>query len=291
LRRVTDKHEPLLGGCRVVCGESGDLPCLQHLARYEFAAQHVRGKRVLDVACGTGYGSRLLAASGADSVVGLDISSEAIGYATEHYRAGNLSFRLGDAEHIGLDHGAVDVVVSFETIEHLARPEQYLAEVSRVMTAKGLFLLSTPNRRFASPWRPLRSPVNPFHAQEWLPEEFYPLLGSRFRHVKKWGQIRIANRTRQVWETWCRQRLNRWVVGPAYRMLQGTGWEAAGRKAYRRFCGADKDRFGDVPTGTAASMPENQRAHFRVAPAGEGEEFLVLLAVCSQSEDRGARRV
>jgi ubiquinone/menaquinone biosynthesis C-methylase UbiE len=281
-----DKHEPLLGGCRYVDGQSGDLPYLQHLARYDFAADYVRGKSVLDVASGTGYGSRLLAEAGAARVAGLDISSEAVCYATEHYRAGNLSFRVGDAEHIEVDSGTVDVVVSFETIEHLARPEQYLAEVSRVMTRDGLFLVSTPNRRFASPWRPLKEPVNPFHVQEWLPEEFYSLLGSRFRQVGQLGQIRIANRTRQVWETWCRQRLNRWLVKPAYRVFHGTGWEGMARKAYRSICGPDKDRFGDVPDGTAQSDLERQRTHFRVVPASEGNEFLVLLAVCSQAEGR-----
>jgi ubiquinone/menaquinone biosynthesis C-methylase UbiE len=285
-----DKHEPLLGGCRIVDGQSGDLPYLQHLARYEFAAEYVKGKRVLDVACGTGYGSRRLAEAGADSVIGLDISSEAVCYATEHYRAGNLSFRVGDAEHIEVDNATVDVVVSFETIEHLSRPEQYLAEVSRVMTAEGLFLVSTPNRRLTSPWRPLKRPVSPFHVQEWLPEEFYAMLCSRFRHVEKLGQIRIANRTRQVWETLCRQRLNRWLVKPAYRLFHGTGWEEMARKAYRSICGPDKDRHGDVPTGTAQSGLERQRTHFRVAPAGEGEEFLVLLAVCSKAEDRRAPR-
>jgi SAM-dependent methyltransferase len=193
---------------------------------------------------------------------------------------------VGDAEHIELDDASVDVVVSFETIEHLARPVQCLAEVSRVLTRDGLLLVSTPNRRFTSPWRPPKRPVNPFHVQEWLPEEFYALLGLRFRQVEQLGQIRIANRTRQVWETWCRQRLNRWLVKPAYRLFHGTGWEERARKAYRSICGPDKDRHGDVPDGTAQSGLERQRTHFRVAQAGEGEEFLVLLAVCSQSEGR-----
>src|SRR5687768_2236578 len=92
----------------------------EHFERYKHAAPYVRGLRVLDLACGSGYGSHHLATSGAQSVLGADISSEAVEFARSHFVRDNLRFEVGDAQNLTIvDDASMDAVISFETIEHL----------------------------------------------------------------------------------------------------------------------------------------------------------------------------
>lgn len=116
----------------------------EHLARYNFAIQKSQNKIVLDIACGTGYGSQILASS-AKNVIGVDLSDEAIEYAKKNYSAKNLIYKQGSAYKIPVDNKSVDMVVSMETIEHLDKPEIFLKEVKRVLRSDGLFIVSTPN--------------------------------------------------------------------------------------------------------------------------------------------------
>src|SRR5829696_7849474 len=106
-----------------------DLFQVEHKQRYEWAAKYCRDRRVLDVACGIGYGSAILAQRGAKQVTGIDISTEAIAFGTKEYQASNLLLTTGDACNLAFEDSSFDVVVSFETIEHLREPEQLLAEV------------------------------------------------------------------------------------------------------------------------------------------------------------------
>src|SRR5690348_13511788 len=105
-------------GERFVPHTEGDIQ-LEHMHRYVAARLLVQGKRVLDIACGEGYGSDLLSEAAA-SVVGVDIDEAAISHARQAYVRPNLKFLRGDAVAIPLGDSSVDVVVSFETIEHLA---------------------------------------------------------------------------------------------------------------------------------------------------------------------------
>ncbi|MEA3414147.1 MAG: class I SAM-dependent methyltransferase, partial [Nanoarchaeota archaeon] len=89
----------------------------EHFDRYLFAKKFVKDKVVLDIACGTGYGSFELSKSGAKKVIGGDISDDAISYATEKYKRKNLSFKKINGESMGILTNAIDLVVSFETIE------------------------------------------------------------------------------------------------------------------------------------------------------------------------------
>ena len=121
-----------------------------HVARYMMARQYVRpGDRVLDAACGLGYGSRLLAdGTLATSVLGVDLDPWAVSYAEEHYASGRprLSFAARDVACLDdLADGAFDVIVSFETVEHLADPEAFLAACRRLLTPGGRFVCSIPN--------------------------------------------------------------------------------------------------------------------------------------------------
>lgn len=159
----------------------------EHWHRYCWAAQFVAGKRVLDIACGEGYGTSFLAEH-ASEVVGVDISSEVIAHASQAYFKANLHFYSGPADAIPIEGAALfDVVVSFETIEHLPADahERFVAEVRRLLKPGGLFLVSTPNKHVYSD-KPQY--VNPFHLKEYYPREFIDFLGQSFRHVAIFGQ-------------------------------------------------------------------------------------------------------
>lgn len=119
-----------------------------HVARYQLAASYVRPNDVvLDVACGLGYGAAVLARnSEASRVIGVDNSEYAIGYATACYGEPGVEFRLGDALDLSfLPDQSVDLVASFETLEHLAEPEMFLTELHRVLRPAGRILVSVPN--------------------------------------------------------------------------------------------------------------------------------------------------
>jgi O-antigen biosynthesis protein len=147
----------------------------EHLLRYSACAELIRGKRVLDVACGEGYGSAMLAPS-AEYVVGVDISAEAVAHAVTTYRdLGNLRFETASATSLPADDESLDVVVSFETIEHLTEADQtrFVREVHRVLRPDGLFVASTPN---AKNYAGTLDVPNPFHLHELDESGFLELL-------------------------------------------------------------------------------------------------------------------
>lgn len=162
---------------------SGDIE-LEHRHRYLLAAQLTRGKEVLDIACGEGYGSAMMAGQ-AQRVTGVDISPAAVDHARRKYDKGNLRFATGSCAAIPLPDRSVDVVVSFETIEHHAEHEQMLREIRRVLRPDGLLVMSSPDKSEYSDKPGYR---NPFHVKELYKEEFRTLLASHFRQVRLLGQ-------------------------------------------------------------------------------------------------------
>ena len=109
----------------------------EHVERYRFASQFVRGKRVLDIASGEGYGGAAMLAAGAKSLIGVDISREAVSHARECY---GIDARVGSAEEIPLADASIDVLISFETIEHVPKPDLFLDECLRVLSPGGLLV-------------------------------------------------------------------------------------------------------------------------------------------------------
>lgn len=171
-------------GERFVPTESGEIR-YEHMHRYAWVTRFCQGKRVLDIACGEGYGSALLAAH-ADSVMGVDIAHEAVLHAREKYAAkGNLHFLQGSATAIPLQAHSVDVVVSFETVEHLPQQSEMLADIRRVLRPDGLLIISSPNKKVYSDDR---NYVNEFHVKELYFEEFDALLREQFPSVTYLGQ-------------------------------------------------------------------------------------------------------
>ena len=159
---------------------------LEHMTRYFFACQFVKGKVVLDIACGSGYGADLLAKAEAKKVIGVDISEEAINYCREKYPDKKLEFLVGSVEKIPLADKSVDIVVSFETIEHVNEKvqEKFLDEARRVLKKNGKFIISTPNTLVYS----YQTHRSPFHKKELTPEEFSKVLKNRFRYVNTYYQ-------------------------------------------------------------------------------------------------------
>ena len=174
-------------GERFVPGIAGEI-AHEHWHRYAFARRYVADKRVLDVACGEGYGSALLAEV-ASAVTGIDIDAVAVAHAKARYAAiANVRFEQGSAAALALPDGSMDAVVSFETIEHLPRAEQprMLAEVARVLAGDGVLVMSAPNPVEYSTARDYR---NPFHRHEPDRAELDALLGSAFP-VRRWFRQR-----------------------------------------------------------------------------------------------------
>ncbi len=167
-------------------GKVGAALWAEHLARYKLAARFAAGRRVLDFACGTGYGTALLKQAGAKVVVGVDRSLEAIAYACEKFSGPGLSFSSMDCLEPGFRAARFDLVVSFETIEHVSFYERFLAEVSRLVEPGGRFVLSTPNKKTYTDERPWEK--NRFHTREFYWQELRGALEAVFRRVWLYGQ-------------------------------------------------------------------------------------------------------
>ena len=175
-------------GERIIPGSVDDDLLNEHLCRYRFAQLLVEDKAVLDVGSGVGYGSKILAEK-AGTVLALDISEEAVGYAGERYAGENIELLVGDCRELPLASDSTDVVVSFELIEHLQDQEAHLLEVSRVLKPDGLTVISTPNRIFYSQES---NQANPFHTHEFDFQEFLDFLKSVFSSVQIYFQNHTA---------------------------------------------------------------------------------------------------
>ena len=147
----------------------------EHSLRYLFASQFVKSKTILDAACGTGYGASMMLDAGAKKVVGIDNSAESIEYCKKNYKKDNLEFKTEDCEKINLDI-TFDIVVSFETIEHLKNQDHFLSKVKHLLKNDGMFIVSTPNKE-------TYPSGNQFHFKEFTESEFKLFLGKYFSNV------------------------------------------------------------------------------------------------------------
>jgi SAM-dependent methyltransferase len=134
---------------------------IAHEAVYSFATRFAQGARTLDAACGTGYGSHILAASGARSVIGIDREPRRVRFAQRRYRLPNLEFRVADCSRLELASRSLDFVLSSNTLEHLQQPELFLRAVARALTPDGRFLIVVPPVLSAADLGDHRD--NPFH--------------------------------------------------------------------------------------------------------------------------------
>ncbi len=148
----------------------------EHRGRYLWAAQFASGHTVLDAGCGTGYGMQILKDGGAERVVGVDISEAAVARASALTAHEGLDARQGDLRALPFPDDEFDLVVCFETIEHVDNQTQAIREIRRVLRPEGILVISSPNRN-------VYPPGNPHHTHEYVPEEFEEALAREFSHV------------------------------------------------------------------------------------------------------------
>jgi SAM-dependent methyltransferase len=164
----------------------------RHLAVYEWIGARVIGKRVLDMACGEGYGSEVLA-RGASAVVGVDANPEAHEHARLRYRRQNLSFERGLVETFG-EPGTFDAVVFLQTIEHVQDPVAVLRHFRSLLKPGGVVYVTTPNLLTLAPPGATKSD-NPWHLREYRAHEFEALCRTAFPTVELLG-LRHARKLR-----------------------------------------------------------------------------------------------
>jgi ubiquinone/menaquinone biosynthesis C-methylase UbiE len=165
---------------RVIPGITANFQFKESLARYEFASKILRGgSYVLDLGCGTGYGSDFL--SRKFNVIGIDINKEAISFAKKHY-PNSARFLVGDVCRLPFEREEFDAICSFEVIEHIKNPKDMLSEVLRVLKKRGLFVMSTPKKG--------KKVISPYHFKEYTKVELENLLRLYFSKVEIFGQCK-----------------------------------------------------------------------------------------------------
>jgi len=188
-----------------VCPQIPDENFKNHLRVYEFAGQFANGRRVLDIGCGTGYGSAHLLECGASAAQGIDLAEEAIAYARRRFGKTGAQFDVMDAQRLGFSDKSFDMVFSSENLEHLPNPQACVKEVRRILTDKGIFVLGTPNCEMNVDERGLLN--NPFHVKEFSFEELEAMLHPMFGTVvifenslespTPWGRTMKENRRKK----------------------------------------------------------------------------------------------
>lgn len=153
----------------------------EHLHRYLSVLPYCDGRRVLDIACGEGYGSALIAKSGAVRVSGVDLSGEVVERAARIYGRPNLNFQQGSiTEPLAFEDDSFDLITCFETIEHVMQQAEALSELRRVLAPGGILVVSTPDRLHPS----AQGSDNPYHEKELDEDEFRALIAPHFSHIR-----------------------------------------------------------------------------------------------------------
>jgi ubiquinone/menaquinone biosynthesis C-methylase UbiE len=168
-------------GERLIPGGS-DIPTFyEHIYRYAFACKLLTGLEILDIASGEGYGTHALSRV-AKCVMGVDIDAETVEHARAKY---GHEYAVGSAEKIPIESARFDAAVSFETIEHIPKPEGFLKELSRILKPGGCLVISTPNKDVYH----YDQEPNPFHLSELTLAEFTTILTPYFEIKEIYGQI------------------------------------------------------------------------------------------------------
>jgi len=165
--------------------DSGEI-AVEHLQRYHSIMQYVKGKVVLDVACGEGYGTHLISQQ-AKQVVGVDISSECIDHSKNKYNKKNIEFKVGSIADLPIVDNSIDVIVSFETIEHVTYKlqKEFIKESKRVLKNDGVMIISTPNKAI---YTDKYNQTNSHHIKEFYEEEFVEFLKSEYEKIELYFQ-------------------------------------------------------------------------------------------------------
>ena len=159
----------------------------EHLFRYQWAQQYVGpSMKILDLACGTGFGSALLSRAVGVTVIGGDLDPPSLAAAAAEFGTeSGPHFAAMDGTRLPLPDRSLDLILSYETVEHIERYRDFVGELARILKERGTLLLSTPNRLVTSPDGVIR---NPFHTQEFDIPELERVLSGHFSEVRVMGQ-------------------------------------------------------------------------------------------------------
>lgn len=174
--------------------ERGDISniTLQDISRYKFVLKYIENKKVLDIACGTGWGSLMMIKEGkAAEVWGVDVDKKTIDENLTTYKNhSNLFFQQGSGYNLNFDENFFDVSISIETLEHLDDPNAFLSELKRVTKRTGVIIISTPLNNGDSRFHP----SNPFHYREYNEQELTDLYNQYFSSFDFFYQINVLKR-------------------------------------------------------------------------------------------------
>jgi ubiquinone/menaquinone biosynthesis C-methylase UbiE len=160
---------------------------IDHLHRYAIASKFIKDKIVLDIASGEGYGSNLMSKDAA-FVYGVDIDKTTVENAKLKYKKENLQFLVGNTSAIPLENNSVDIVISFETVEHHNEHDEMMLEIKRVLKPSGMLIISTPDKLTYSDKRNYK---NEFHVKELYKQEFKNLIANYFENYQLLNQSYI----------------------------------------------------------------------------------------------------
>ncbi len=182
--------------------QSPDFSIFAHLQRYEWVLPHVQKLNCLDDGCGSGYGTHYLAENGIGTIIGIDLSDNAIEYANKHCKTEKCMFKQMDALNLEFEDKYFDVVISFDVLEHISEEKQvaFISEVARVLNDDGVAYIGCPNATVSVAH-------NKFHLKELSKKEFESLLQTSFKEVTIFGQDLLVNGIRQKQE-WLKCILN-----------------------------------------------------------------------------------
>jgi SAM-dependent methyltransferase len=228
---------------------------LEHYFRYRFADRFVRDMLVLDCACGTGYGTFILAERSKE-VVGVDRDSGALAIAKTNWAAGNIQYVQLDVKDLDRIGRSFEVIVSFETIEHIEDPRTFLRLACESLSPGGILIVSTPNREV---YRRRLAP-NPFHIQEFSRDELQAILPERLDRIRWFGQLEYRLEYGNDEET------GRPSAFPGLAMLRAR----AG------------DRIASTTLGRSIYLRRMQR-RFGVVETEDPGAFVYIIAVCRKS--------
>ncbi|MBN2356400.1 methyltransferase domain-containing protein [candidate division KSB1 bacterium] len=231
-----------------------------YIALYLFAAKYCRNRRVLEVGCGCGFGSYLLAHA-AERVIALDVNAGDVSYAANRYRKTNLHFLTADARQTGLADDSFEAIVSFETFEHIPPldAKNFLLELRRLLKPAGQLILSTPNRDVYN-----KISHTPGHVNEMTVDGWFDLLRILFPHCtpfyQRKGELEKQKRFHQL--TACdRYKLRQWLP--------------------RGFLTWFRNRLAPDRAGSIDALLERLQVHPAVKLA-ELENAVIQLAICKK---------
>ena len=182
---------------RAIPGVTSNFLMQEAYARYKFASKYIKkGDHVLDVACGVGYGTDILAKK-AGSAIGIDIDRETVVYAQQNFSQNSANFILSAAESTPFKDGYFGTVVSFEMIEHLQNPGIFLKEMVRITKKGGFVIVSTPNKEVHSVDG---KPMSIYHTKEFSYQELSTLLKKYFKSVEFYSQTK-SNKSTEAWKS------------------------------------------------------------------------------------------